>query len=757
MSAATASSGANLHVLPSQSAAPTSERDDADQLLLTKLFLPRRRAGLVARDRLMERLNGASDARLVLVDAPPGWGKTTALSDWVAERPDRVAWVSLDPDDNDPVRFWAYVLAALQGVDAGLGRSARVRLGVHGINLSREIVPMVSNDLAAVADDIYLVLDDYHVVTHPDIHKSMSALITALPPQAHVVLVTRADPPFPLPQLRARGELLEVRAEHLRFTGTETATLLNSVLALALADGDVELLQERTEGWVAGLQLAGITLRDRTDASAFIGAFAGDNRHVVDYLVSEVLDGLPHGLRQFLLQTSVLDRLCGELCNSITNGTDSAALLAEIERNNLFLVPLDQHREWYRYHHLFAELLRHELTMSDPSAVPVLHQRAALWLEATGDIPAAVHHAASSGDDGVVVRLVSTFWRRYFNGGQLATVERWLSMVPQSTVVEVPELSIAAVWVALDQGRLAEADRWLTLIEAHRAADPDAAVLRGVYAFKSGDVGRARQLVMTATRGTDEFTGAVREIMVGVTDYWAGNSEDAMRALVDVTHRTRADNPLGTLYSLGYLALTRLRLRDLEGCRTALAETVDLCREPLVGGHFVAMTAQFALAHLAELENDLPAAQHAAASAVALARRGAGRVELSAALAMLSHVLRREGTSDDARAAMAESRALAAVCVDPGPVLSEALALGSTTPSIPAQVMPEALTERELAVLRMLPGDATTRELGAAMFVSPNTVKSHLKAIYRKIGATNREDAVRRARELGLLSSGQAR
>jgi LuxR family maltose regulon positive regulatory protein len=705
----------------------------------------------------VERLDGARDARLVLVDAPPGWGKTTALSDWVSERPHRVAWVSLDPNDNDPVRFWTYVLAALQGIDADLGRAARARLGVHGIDLSGEIVPALVNDLATFTDDVYLVLDDYHVVTHPDISASVSALIAALPPQAHVVLATRADPPFPLPQLRARGELLEVRAEHLRFTEAETATLLNSVLSLSLADGDVELLQERTEGWAAGLQLAGMTLRDRTDASAFIGAFAGDNRHVVDYLVTEVLDALPHELRQFLLQTSVLDRLCGPLCDTITGGTDSAALLVEIERNNLFLVPLDPRRQWYRFHHLFAELLRHELAVTQPATVPVLHQRAAMWLEESDDIPAAVHHAAASDDDDLVVRLIGTYWRRYFNSGQLATVERWLALVPPTTVVELPELSIAAVWVALDQGRLAEADRWLTLIEARRAADPDAAVLRSVWAFKSGDVSRARQLVMTAEAGADDFTNAVREIMVGVTDYWAGRGADALHALVNVTNRTRADNPLGTLYSLGYLALTRLRMRDLEGCRAALAETVDLCREPLVGGHFVAMTAQLATSQVAELDDDLPAAVHAASSTVELARRGAGRVELAAALAMLSHVLRRAGRAEEARAALAESRALAAACADPGPVLSEALALGSTTSAVPTQTTPEALTDRELTVLRMLPGDATTRELAAAIFVSPNTVKTHLKAIYRKIGATNREDAVRRARDLGLIGRGQAR
>jgi LuxR family maltose regulon positive regulatory protein len=278
-----------------------------------------------------------------------------------------------------------------------------------------------------------------------------------------------------------------------------------------------------------------------------------------------------------------------------------------------------------------------------------------------------------------------------------------------------------------------------------------------VYAFKAGDLGRSRELLGVTESSADEFTSAVREIVLAVTAYWSGATDDALHALSAVADRTRGDNPLGTLYSLGYLALSQLRLGDLDACRATISEADQLRREPLVGGHFVAMAAQLAAAQLADLDDDLPTAIPRARQAVELARRGAGRVELAAALALLSHLLRRTAALSEARAASTEARAVAAACLEPGSVLSEALAKGPGAAKIPAQVTPETLTDRELTVLRMLPGNASTRELAAAMFVSPNTVKSHLKAIYRKIGATNREEAVQRAHELGLVAGHKAR
>jgi LuxR family maltose regulon positive regulatory protein len=352
-------------------------------IVQTKLSVPRRRAATVPRPRLGERLSRGLDARLTLVSAPAGFGKTTLVSGWLASaeaaRPERkAAWLSLDQADNDPTTFWRYLIAALQTVAPAVGAESLSLIEASQTPIE-VILGALLNELSALPIDRVLVLDDYHVIDESRIHAGMAFFVDRLPPQLHLVIASRADPPLPLARLRARGELVEIRAADLRFTPVEAAAYFNDVMALDLAAGDLAILAGRTEGWIAALQLAAISMQGRDDIADFIKNFAGDDRYIVDYLVEEVLLRQPQDVRDFLLQTSVLNRLTGPLCDAVTGRDGGRAMLETLDRANLFLVALDDRRQWYRYHHLFGDVLRARLANEQPDLVVELHRRASAW------------------------------------------------------------------------------------------------------------------------------------------------------------------------------------------------------------------------------------------------------------------------------------------------------------------------------------------------------------------------------------------
>jgi LuxR family maltose regulon positive regulatory protein len=384
-------------------AAATAERD---VLLATKLHLPRTRPGFVVRPRLADRLAPAQAGELTLVCAPAGFGKTALLADWARRDPRPVAWLSLDDADNDPARFWRHVAAALETVCPGVAdRVAALLQGLQPTSFEAVVTTLV-NELAGVTGEVVLLLDDYHLIQAPQVHQSMELLLAHLPSQLRLVLASRADPPLPLARLRARGQLAELRERDLRFSPEETAELLRTAVGSELPEAAVVALADRTEGWVAGLQLAALSLQGRINPAAFIDGFSGSHRYVLDYLTEEVLDGQPDHLVRFLLETSILERLCGPLCDAVTGRADSQALLEQVERANLFLVPLDEVRGWWRYHHLFADLLRARLAREQPERVPELHTSAAAWSEEHGLVDDAVRHALAAGELAWVARLV---------------------------------------------------------------------------------------------------------------------------------------------------------------------------------------------------------------------------------------------------------------------------------------------------------------------------------------------------------------
>ena len=405
-------------------------------LLETKLYVPRSRRGLVPRPRLSERLDRGTASKLMLVSAPAGFGKTTLLTEWLAAGPAApadqrlAAWLSLDRADNDPASFWTYVIAALRTAAPGVGESALALLQAPQPPPIETVLTALLNDLGATAGDIVLVLDDYHVIDAREVQDEMAFLLDHLPPRLHVVIASRADPALPLARWRARGELAEIRAAELRFTPDEAAAYLNEMMGLQLTARDVAALEGRTEGWIAALQLAALSMQGRDDVAGFIAGFAGDDRYVVDYLAEEVLQRQPDHVQAFLLQTSILGRLSGPLCDAVTGQGGGKAMLEALERGNLFLVPLDDRRRWYRYHQLFADVLQARLLDEEPGQVPDLHRRASAWYQQNGEPSAAIGHALAAEDFGRAADLVELAIPAMRRSRQEATVRGWLEVLP---------------------------------------------------------------------------------------------------------------------------------------------------------------------------------------------------------------------------------------------------------------------------------------------------------------------------------------
>ncbi len=385
-------------------------------LLTTKLFIPSARTDLVHRARLTERLNEGVQRKLTLISAPAGFGKTTLLGEWIPASPRCVTWVSLDHSDNEVMRFWSYFIASLQMLQSSLGEKARGLIAAAQPPPLEFVLTTLVNEITAFPEAFALVLDDYHVIESPPIHQNLAFLLEHLPRNMHLIITSRSDPALPLARWRARREMTELRAHDLRFTLAESAAFLNEVMKIGLAEKDIAALDHRTEGWIAGLQLAALSMQGRDDISAFIKAFTGDDRYILDYLLEEVFHRQPEHVQNFLLKTSILDRLCGSLCDAILNadlglriaeaegGTrnpqsairNSQFTLEHLERANLFIIPLDDKRQWYRYHHLFADLLRFRLQQSAPAVMTELHHRASVWFETNGFIDEAIPHALAA-------------------------------------------------------------------------------------------------------------------------------------------------------------------------------------------------------------------------------------------------------------------------------------------------------------------------------------------------------------------------
>jgi LuxR family maltose regulon positive regulatory protein len=517
---------------------------------------------VIARPRLARRLSAASRGALTLLAAPAGFGKTTVLTEWLATLPPgapAVAWLSLDRRDNDPALFWAYVVTAVQAATAtateGVGSQAWRMLASSSPSTEAAVAALL-NDLGALPEDLLLLLDDYHLIETPEVHEQITFLLEHQPPQLHVLIATRTDPPLPLARMRAGGQLGELRATDLRFTVEESAAYLNGPMGLRLGKGDLAVLDARTEGWIAALQLAALSMQGRDDVAAFIAGFAGDDHYVVDYLGEEVLSRQSAETRDFLLRTSVLERLTGPLCDAVTAGAGGRAALLALERANLFLVPLDDRRQWYRYHRLFADVLHAHLLDEHAEEVPELHRRASAWFAANGDVPQAIEHVLMSGDWGRAADLMESAvpaMARERREGELA---RWVRSLPADVVRRRPVLGVAfagALTLVSDLGtvgqRLAEVERSLRapdgtwpeqpppgLIvvddEGFRLLPGRIAMYRAALALGQGDLGETvmqAQQALALAPPDDDLTRASAGALGGLAA-WTGGELGAAHA-----------------------------------------------------------------------------------------------------------------------------------------------------------------------------------------------------------------------------------
>ena len=743
------------------------QRASGGALIETKLHAPALRQEWVQREDLVGYLAGCSSSRLVLVAAPAGSGKTIAVAQWAAsmieDRP--FAWVSLDRGDDDPARLWLHVVSAVQRACPQFGGEDILR-ALHSPvpDISGTVLPGLANKLAELPAPVVLVLDDYHVISDRSCHDQVAFLLPRLPAGVQLVLVTRADPPLPLARLRAAGELAEVRTHELRFTAAQAAALVRTVAAVDLPEPDLADLVERTEGWPAGVYLAALSLRGHSSPTAFVRQFTGDNRFIVEFLAQEVLSRQPAEIRQFLTRTAVLGRFCAPLCDAVTGSASAAEIIEIIERDNLFLVPLDDHRRWYRFHHLFAQVLLGQLARTEPAIVPALHRRASAWHQQSGSAEEAIDHALAAGDVAAAVDLIADHWPAYMDIGRVGTVRGWLRWLGDDQISADPVAAHCAAWCAALAGDPQSVRRWLPVLESAddngslpdgiRSPRSSAALLRGCFGFDGIEVMRdsARTAAELESDPQSPWYALARNAL-GSALYLSGEPDAAAAPLTEALASAAA------ISAARVAALSLLAVVRVEQGQAGQAQELVLTARQLVGDSDLAETQQGSSVRMAT-----------GAVYAAQGRTGEARTEFEHALRIrrrwlgitpwpvIDSMVRLAAVLDDlgerpAAAALAgEARQLLTACPDGAQAQWDRLHRLQRQLTRPRPgAAGEPLTEREVTVLRLLQGTLSLREIGQELYLSPNTVKTHTRAAYRKLGVSTRQDAIARAQEIGVL------
>jgi LuxR family transcriptional regulator, maltose regulon positive regulatory protein len=731
-------------------------------ILEAKVAPPRVRGSLVTRERLDRLLDSAATAPLTLISAPTGYGKTTATRTWLLRSQIPNAWVTLDIGDNDPIRLWTYVAEAVNRVRRGAAQRT-----LHLLSSSQGDPRSALDALgdALTGPPFVLVLDDLQAITDQATIDSLEYFIRTLRGQARVVAVTRTDPPLPFALMRSRGHLAEIRVGQLAFTRDEAHEMLVDAEGLDLVTGEVDQLVERTEGWPAGLYLAALWLQGKTNPASEIAQFAGDHRHVAAYLSGEVLDGLTDDLRDFLIRSAALGRFTAELCDFALDRRDSAERLAQLESANLFLVSLDGSARWFRYHSLFEELLLLELSAVEPGAAAVIRRRASTWCYEQGLAAEAGHHAATAGDHHRVADLLLEHHILMFDNGLMATVLRWIQGLPPEVLREKPLLTAVAAVSAGVTRQAGDRARFVALAEELRAApdsawDPYCEAMLGLVhaALVLGSVEEAvswgRRATELARAGADDLLSASASVY-SLALFYAGDDRQAVAAaqLALEHHRTRALPP--RLIALAVLAMAETARGRLETGREAALSAQSMCREAGLTDSWLGALVAGALGTVHEAEGRFSEADkdYARAARLHVNASAAGRAWANVCLA---RVRARRGHLDDAQqnlddadeilAGLADSGRLRKMRVDVQTIVDEAVERAR------AGELVDAPSDSELAVLQLLDGELTLRQIGERLYVSKNTVKSHTQALYRKLRVSSRQEAVARARALGLLA-----
>jgi len=732
-------------------------------LVETKLLPPRPRQDALRRARLLDQLDNFAPAALTLVDAPVGFGKTMLVQSWCAAQTDvDIAWVSIESADDDPARLWTYLATSVDRIRSGLGRNTLRRLQGSGIQLESAIDELM-NALAGYGRPVAIVLDDLHLVQADASLSSIEYAIERLPAGTRLIATTRADPPIRLGRLRGRGALQEIRSSDLAFTVEEARSLLVELEGIDLDETALNQLVDRTEGWPAGLYLAALWLRGLHDPQSRVQEFAGDHRHVADYLTGEVLDTLDPDERQFLLRTSVFGRFTAPLCDAVLGRDDSQTVLAEIQRRNLFLVSLDARGEWFRYHHLFADLLQLELDHTEPDRTATLRGQAAAWFREQGLPVDAAREAAAAGDEETVAELLMEYHVWMVRSGREGTLLRWVDWLSERSLLERPELlGVAAIAAGLIRQSAIRRRRYIALADRARVEHPErwTPYVEAMYSLAraiwiDGDVGEA---IRNARRGVEVAGGGESELpalaclahallLSGDTLAARAHAERAIRH-PHLDHRSQ-----GVLLALATLALVEAEDGAVEAATSLTDDAFERARAAGVEDSWMGGIAHVARAATLAAMGQLASAEREAERGEWLRRAPEPTVENTHARLLLAEIRIARGRLSLASADLDQSRHEMDGFIDPGclPDIANRIeaalrkAARDTTPPV------EAPTQAELAVLRLLPTELSQRKIGAELYLSMNTVKTHTRELYRKLGVRSRPEAVARATALGLL------
>jgi ATP/maltotriose-dependent transcriptional regulator MalT len=747
--------------------AGSAATDDVLPLAEAKLTAPRQREETIKRPRILRALDAGEDAALTLVAAPAGYGKTTAVRAWCASRRTPFAWVTLDAGDNDPIRLWRYIATAVDRVRQGLGRGALQRLDVAGSpSPIASPIDELMNGITAFREGVVIVLDDLHSISEKECLESVAYALDRLPAAARMILITRADPMLRLAHLRARGALAELRAGELAFTAAEAYELLVERAGLEIGIEEVEVLLERTEGWPAAILLAALWLRSVDDPRRAVREFGADHRFVADYLSSEVLGSLDDDVRSFLLRASVLGEFTAEFSNGVLGRTDSESMLAELERSNLFVFRLERGR-WFRVHSLVAEFAELQLASLEPGAAGEIHRRAAGWLRARNLPIEATEHAAAAGDQELVAEILADCHLALIRNGDTRTLLRWVRTLPDEQLIDHPELAVAAATADTLIGQQAiEKHRFLQLASRAQAERPERftpyveAVAEMVRAASvDGNVSRAvvdgRRSVEIARAGADDVLVAALASYAHAL-YFAGELDEAWgAALQAVAHPDAERRAPGHAFARSTLALVAVDRGRLAPARSHAEKARALVGRLGSSRSWLGANASAALGAVLAGEGSLADAERELAYAEHLFQDEVATVHHAWVLVFLARVRCRRGRLHEAEATLRSACGELGELTDSGRVAllaadAERELEQARTRADGGEIL-DPPSEAELAVLRLLATDFSARQIGEGLFISPNTVRSHMRAIYRKLGVRSRADAVARAGLLGLL------
>jgi LuxR family transcriptional regulator, maltose regulon positive regulatory protein len=749
----------------------TADRSDlsrqlADSILEAKLRPPQTRSAWVMRSRLLEELEHATQRAVTLIAAPAGYGKTTVVAQWLASdlRPKIVAWISLDTADNDPVRLWTNIATALARAGCDIARDIVGFVAAGGNDVLTVVLPRIVDALAALPSDITVLIDDFDIVRATECNEQIDFFVKHLPPNAHVVLITRSDPTLRLGRLRAAGQLSEIRADDLAFNTREASALLVSD-GVQLSSEAVSELMQRTEGWPAGLYLAALSLTGRADPSEFVHTFSGNNRFIGDYLTEEVLSRQPEQVRNFILDMSIVDRFSVPLADYVTEARHSASILRNLKHTNLFLVPLDSEERWFRFHHLFGAVAYSTLETERPDRAAMLHGRAAEWLSENGYIEDAVEHALAAGNFRHAANLVNANWLRYFDAGLGTTVQRWLRALEASAADHSTAYVVTAAWMAALSGNQEEMDRWLAqlnnasdhvrLPDGTKSVESVVALIRGLFGFDGplDTLAFARRAAELETNGNLAWF-AVANTALGHASYVIGDLDTAVGVLPKAA-TSEAAPALLKILALATLALAQAELgHDDRSRRSAeeameVVETRSLHALPQVSLAFTAlgqsqaasgelMQAMATLEHGLNLRRKIPGLSPwpTIHHLLIMGRVAALAGDLPLARRLLDEV------SPLIRQYPEGMAALIARLEAARKTLREAQTISRPE---------EPLTAREIDVLRQLAGPLSLGQIASELYLSQNTVKTHTMALYRKLGARSRSAAVKIGRQRLLI------